>query len=140
MREITDKYLQLATRLERTKQFAFLDLRDKFGNYCILGLMCELSNLGSWHDKAYYLKNSSVSSSSLLHSKVAEYYELPSVNPYFILTELADQALQLEIKSIVKSSRPYVYLAQLSDAIALNNVPHGGSILAKIIRSGVDFK
>lgn len=138
--ELADKYEQLAKRLYSTKKFAFLDLRDNQNNYCILGLMCELSGLGTWHNKLYYLKNSNISTCSLLPVKVAEYYELPTVNPYFVISELPDIDLQLEVKGVMRQSVPFVYLAHLSDRIALNNIDVGGPLLARIIRSGVQFK
>lgn len=137
---LADKYEALAKKLYNTKKFAFLDLRDKEGRYCVLGLMCELSCLGAWHDNSYYIKNSSISSCSLLPVKVAEYYELPSVNPYFIIRDLPDKDLQIEVKAIMNKQVKFIYLAYLSDRIALNNIDLGGPLLARIMRSGVQFR
>ena len=140
MIELIEKYEALAKRLYNTKKFAFLDLRDNQGRYCVLGLMCELSGLGTWHDKSYYIKNSNISARSLLPTKVAEYYELPSVNPYFVVTDLPDRDLQIEVKAIIDKPVNFVYLAYLSDKIALDESPLGGPLFARIFRSGVKFK
>ena len=132
---VDDKVQRIIYRLEHGEELVKGTLRNRHGNFCVLGLFAEESGLGEWEMPGQCYNVDGEINFKFLNNKLVQYYNFISGIGTFKVDYLPDQ-VKSELESVLIG--PTSSLATLNDCF-VGSKPGINKLFADIIRSGVVF-